>query len=145
MGKFSFLKKKFTCKKLCRKISVQLELENIQSGSRTTVTPVEKWNRTTGILPVRSRYGRGAVMVRSSCASGSVRFVNFSTGDTVRNQKLLFQLPNPFSKQGFKQAFTGKIRIYRHLHCSNKTIKRRICRVSGLQTWIPQRSHCISE
>ena len=34
---------------------------------------------------VWSRYDRGAVEVRfrSRCASGSVRFVNFSTGDTV--------------------------------------------------------------
>ena len=36
---------------------------------------------------VRARYALGAVEVRSwcsqRCASGSVRFVNFSTGDTV--------------------------------------------------------------
>ena len=31
----------------------------------------------------RSRYARGTVEVHSWCASGSVRFVNFSTGDTV--------------------------------------------------------------
>ena len=71
-----------------------------------TVSPFEKLtNRTTGTLPVRSRYGRGTVAVRSRygrgtvavrsrcgrgtveirswCASGSVRFVNFSTGNTV--------------------------------------------------------------
>ena len=32
---------------------------------------------------VRSRSARGAVEVPSWCASGSVRLVNFSTGDTV--------------------------------------------------------------
>ena len=40
-----------------------------------------------GTLVVRSRYARGAVEVRSwcdpRCTFGSVRFVNFSTGDTV--------------------------------------------------------------
>ena len=48
-----------------------------------------------GTLLVRSRYARGAVEVRSQCGrgtlsvrstSGSVRFVNFSTGDTVQLQ-----------------------------------------------------------
>ena len=34
-------------------------------------------------LEVRSWYGLGAVEVRSWCDSGSVRFVNFSTGNTV--------------------------------------------------------------
>ena len=33
-----------------------------------------------GTLVVRSRYPRGAVEVRSWFASGSVRLVNFSTG-----------------------------------------------------------------
>ena len=38
-----------------------------------TVSPVEKLtNRTTGTLPVRSRYGRGSVMVRSQCGRGTV-------------------------------------------------------------------------
>ena len=50
-----------------------------------------------GVVEVRSRctlmvrravevcswYGLGVVEVRSWCASGSMRFVNFSTGDTV--------------------------------------------------------------
>ena len=34
---------------------------------------------------VRSRYARGMVLVRSRYPRGSVRFVNFSTGDTVRD------------------------------------------------------------
>ena len=39
--------------------------------SRYTVSPVEKLtNRTTGTLPVRSRYGRGTVEVRSWCGRG---------------------------------------------------------------------------
>ena len=39
---------------------------------------------------VRSRYPRGAVEVRLWCASGSVRLVNFSTGDTVRTCRGMF-------------------------------------------------------
>ena len=36
-----------------------------------TVSPVEKLtNRTTGTLPVRSRYGHGTVAVRSRCGRG---------------------------------------------------------------------------
>ena len=35
-----------------------------------------------GAVKVRSWYGPSTVEVRSWCASGSVRFVNFSTGDT---------------------------------------------------------------
>ena len=34
-------------------------------------------------VEVRSWYGLSTVEVRLWCASGSVRFVNFSTGDTV--------------------------------------------------------------
>ena len=38
---------------------------------KCTVSPVEKLtNRTTGTLPVRSRYGHGTVAVRSRCGRG---------------------------------------------------------------------------
>ena len=36
-----------------------------------------------GVVEVRSWHGPSTVEVRSWCASGSLRFVNFSTGDTV--------------------------------------------------------------
>ena len=36
-----------------------------------------------GAVEVRSGGSGGTLVVRSRCASGSVRFVNFSTGDTV--------------------------------------------------------------
>ena len=42
-------------------------------GHICTVSPVEKLtNRTTGTLPVRSRYGRGAVEVPSRYGRGTV-------------------------------------------------------------------------
>ena len=59
-----------------------------------------------GTLVVRSRYARGAVEVRSWygpstvearswCAPGSLRFVNFSTGDTVFNTPS-YSLPHAY-------------------------------------------------
>ena len=50
-----------------------------------TVSAVEKLtNRTTGTLPVRSRYGHGTVAVRSRCGRGTVevrsRCVRYSLG-----------------------------------------------------------------
>ena len=44
---------------------------------------VEVRSRCGRAVEVRSWYGPSTVEVRSWCASGSVRFVNFSTGDTV--------------------------------------------------------------
>ena len=40
-------------------------------------------SRCGRVVEVRSWYGPSTVEVRSWCASGSVRLVNFSTGDTV--------------------------------------------------------------
>ena len=46
-------------------------------------TLVVRSRYTRGAVEVRSWYGPSTVEVRSWCASGSVCFVNFSTGDTV--------------------------------------------------------------
>ena len=51
--------------------------------SRYARGAVEVRSRCGRAVEVRSWYGPSTVEVRSWCASGSVRFVNFSTGDTV--------------------------------------------------------------
>ena len=50
--------------------------------SRYARGAVEVCSWCSQAVEVRSWYGLGAVEVHSWCASGSVRFVNLSTGDT---------------------------------------------------------------
>ena len=57
--------------------------------SRYARGAVEVRSRCGRAVEVRSWYGPSTVEVRSWCASGSVSFVNFSTGDTVSGESLL--------------------------------------------------------
>ena len=52
-------------------------------GAVEVYTLVVRSRYARGAVEVRSWYGPSTVEVRSWCASGSVRLVNFSTGDTV--------------------------------------------------------------
>ena len=53
---------------------------NQNKNTAYTVSPVEKLtNRTTGTLPVRSRYGHGTVAVRSRFGRGAVEEYGRST------------------------------------------------------------------